>query len=288
MKIRSLTLTLLLLSFTVGCARTFPRPDLACCGDGLSGEQIFNRSFTKHGGEHLAELNDLNVGLDGKWKFLITRIQPLVTDHKYRVVSQERLLPNLGVYAAFYTGPAGTKKVVRTRDKVAVFYNDKRSLDDDVLQSTALTADAFFIFLLGPLSLERLAGNFQRLPDTFENDKRYFRIYAQMQPGIGFSSRDEIVLWIDAESFLTYRVHITLEGYATTKGAHVDVTFLEYQGIDRYTFPSKFHERVRGPIAIDAHSWHLTGIDINRGLALEDVDSDGWSVVAGDNAKRLE
>lgn len=255
-----------------GCAQTFPRPDaLRHDGSAPSGVEIFERTFAAHGGGSLDDFKDLSVALDGDWKFLITRIQPLVTDHRYRVVSEERLLPTRGVYTASYKGPGGRKRVVRTPDGVRVFYNGEESFDEDVLQSTALTADSFFLFTLGPMALKRHRGAFERLEDGVDKGRCYYRIYVVAEPGLGYSERDEIVLWIDPETDLTYRVHITLEGYETTRGAHVDVTYLDYERRGPYVIPSEYFERVLGPIRIKAHGWHLTGLDINRGLSFEDL-----------------
>ncbi|WP_086929899.1 hypothetical protein [Agarilytica rhodophyticola] len=281
-------LCVLIVIFNSGCAQNFPRPlslSTPCCSDGLTGPEIFNNTFIKHGGNKLKQLNDLNVSIDGDWKFLITRIQPLVTDHRYRVSSEERILPNAGVYSAYYQGPAGTKKVIRSSNQTRVFYNNEENVDDDVLQSTALTADSFFIFLLGPLSLESFKDNFVRLEDKQENGKRYHRIYTSMKPGIGNSAGDELVLWVDSETHLTYRVHITLEGYRTTLGAHVDVSYDAYEQVGDYIFASVFHERVLGPISIDAHAWRLTGIDINRGLNYQHLNQHPWSSKASAPAK---
>ncbi len=271
------------------CSHNFPRPPENVAKSGTpTGKVLFRETFNAHGGEQLDKLNDLNIGIDSRWKFLITRIQPLVTDHKFRVISQERLLPNKGIYSSSYIGSSGKKKVIRSRSNTRVFYNGKENFDNDVIQSTALTADSFFIFLLGPLALEEHADRFQRLEDKQLNGRQFHRIYAELSPGIGNSKRDELVLWIDAESKLTFRVHITLEGYKTTQGAHVDVTFLDYEERDGFVFPSKFHERVRGPIAIDAHSWWLTGLDINRGLAFDDVNNENWSGLAGTIAAPID
>ena len=281
----ALVISLLVLG---GCAQNFPRPaDLPHDGSAPTGNDIFDRTFRAHGGESLDDFNDLNVALDGDWKFLITRIQPLVTDHKYRVVSEERLLPSQGVYTAAYTGPAGKKKVVRTADSVRVFYDGVETFDEDVLQSTALTADSFFLFTIGPMALRESRGKFERLEDGFDDGKRYYRIYTVAEPGIGYSARDEIVLWIDPETYLTYRIHITLEGYKTTKGAHVDVTFLDYEKRGAYTVPSEYLERVLGPLRIKAHAWHLTGIDVNRGLSLGDIDGPKFSGLAAEPATPL-
>jgi len=136
------------------CATKFPSPSKAeyvnssDIGTELNGDKLFEQTFEAHGGDKLALLENLNVGLTGKWKQLIRRIQPLVTDYTFRVDSQERILPHERVYASQYNGPAGTKSVFRSPSSVEVFYNAGRSIDNDVLSSTALTADAFHLFLL--------------------------------------------------------------------------------------------------------------------------------------------
>lgn len=239
-------------------------------------EVIFARVLQNHGGNRLDQLTDVNVSLRGRWRFLIKRIQPLVTDYEYRVDSEERLLLKNGVYTALYTGPAGQKKVVRTRDDIRVFYNEQESFDDDVLGSSAMTADAFYYFLLGPLSLANQAGNFTLLADARDKGRDYHRLYTSLKPGFGLSAADELILWVDAESLTAYRMEITLEGFETTRGAHVDVTFLDFEKLDGFLLPVSFHERVRAPIRIHAHSWELTGLDINRGLIFDAVDGPGW------------
>jgi hypothetical protein len=42
----------------------------------------------------------------------------------------------------------------------------------------------------------------------------------------------------------------------------------------------RFHQRVRGPLRIDAHSWWTTGIDIDRGWTDEDVKNTAFSGTA--------
>lgn len=248
----------------MGCAQTFPRPDKTCCADGLTGNDIFGRTFLAHGGAHLQDLKNLSVDVDGDWKYLITRIQPLVTDSGYRVRSREVVFPPDKSYHASFDGPLGNKWVFRRPGSTEVFYNGVPSNNEDDLLSTALTADSFYIFTLGPLGLPRLSGEFVRLQDATEGGRKFYRIYAQMTPGIGESERDEIVLWVDPETWLTFRVHITLEGYETTKGAHVDVTFNDYAELGDFVFPSAFFERVLGPINIDAHEWHSWNHQVNQ------------------------
>jgi hypothetical protein len=96
-----------------------------------------------------------------------------------------------------------------------------------------------------------------------------------LRPGFGESTQDEAVLWIDADHARLHRVHITLEGYPTTRGAHVDTTFLEYHRIGPYLLPARFFERMRGPLRIAAHEWHVTALDLDRGWTRADVIDPG-------------
>ncbi|MBX2847661.1 MAG: hypothetical protein KTR16_05035 [Acidiferrobacterales bacterium] len=261
-----LIIILLLATLFSGCASKFPNPKIdAELDKEISAAEIFDRTFQAHGGASLDQLNDVNLSLSGEWKRLITRIQPLVTDFKYRVDSQERLYPNSGGYVALYDGPSGSKKVVRTPESLEVYYNDNQSTDPEVLSSTALTADAFHLFLLGPLALDSWRTQFTRLTDIDYQGQNYYRLHLYRKPGFGYSEVDQVVLWVDQNSGRTKMVQITLEGHSTTQGAHVEVEYLAYIQQGAYLFPSRFFERVNAPIAIDAHAWHLTGLDINRG-----------------------
>lgn len=234
--------SVLLISMLIisACASKFPTPDNARFIGGpenLTGQDIFNRTFFAHGGERMAELHNLNVSIDGEWKQLIRRIQPLVTDYKYRVISQERIMPRARVYSANYIGPAGKKSLFRTPNSVSVNYDNKNSTDQAVLSSTALTADSFHLFLLGPLSLEKWRDHVTRLTDKKINDVLHWRIHVNRIPGFGFSERDDIVLWVNSKNNLTSRVQITLEGHESTRGAHVEVDYLKYVHEQGYTFP---------------------------------------------------
>jgi hypothetical protein len=259
-----------------GCATQFPRPSLQ---DDVNIETSvsFAETFEAHGGKHLDSLQNLNVGITGRWKQLIRRIQPLVTDYTYRVESQERLLPQALVYAAHYTGPAGTKSVFRSPEQILVHYNGEQSLDQAVLSSTALTADAFHLFLLGPLALYAWQEDFVALPPARLAGQLHARLYLKRSPGFGFSDIDEVVLWVDAQTKLTRMIQITLEGHETTRGAHVEVEYLKYVNQGSFTFPSEFFERVNAPISIDAHEWRLTGLDINRDYRQRDLLSPGFA-----------
>ncbi len=271
-----LCLTTFLLS---GCASKFPNPQNSPAKPSVSleGPAVFSATLAAHGGDKLHELNNVSVGITGKWKQLIRRIQPLVTDFKYRVDSQERLFPKERIYASEYRGPAGTKSVFRSPNEIAVHYNGKVSQDPETLSSTALTADAFHLFLLGPLALEPWQHQFVRLSDQTLNGMQHQRIHLLRQPGFGLGAADEIVLWVNEKTRLTSMVQITLTGHESTKAAHVEVEYLEFRSKGAYTFPVKFFERVNAPIAIDAHAWELTGLAINLDYTTDDLRKPGFS-----------
>ena len=272
-----------------GCAKTSPRFESVKknVSDGKNAEQIFNATLKRHGGDHLDKLQDLNVAIDGEWYYLITKIQPKVTDKSYRQKSEERILLSPSTYAAFYRGDAGSKRVYRAKGETSVAYNAIQTSDSETLSATALTSDAFYLFSLGPLALAKRNLIWKRIEDGEHKKKAYYRINTELTPGFGESKSDFITMWIDKETNLTYRVHITLEGFETTKGAHVDTTFLKYLEIEEFAFPVHFFERVIGPISIDAHEWWYTGIDINRDLKPIDVSIEKWSEKAGKPAEPL-
>jgi hypothetical protein len=110
-----------------------------------------------------------------------------------------------------------------------------------------------------------------RLAEGREDERSYPRILVEIRPGFGEAESDRVIAWIDPETHRLFRVHITLNGFRTTQGAHVDTTFSDYVQMGGYWFPSRFEERVRGPIRIHAHDWRITGRDTDRNWRVEDV-----------------
>ncbi len=266
----------------VGCAsvRFPPDPPAAAFADGLSGDAIFARTLAAHGGDLRRYPGDINLSTDGQWFALIQKIQPVVTDSGFRIRSEERYRPRDGLYAVHHTGPEGNKHVVRSRDGLAVSYNGVRETDPVKLRATAMTNDAFRMFHFGPSFFIDRASTWVRLADADEKSSNYYRLRTTVRPGFGESKEDEVVLWIDRETARLFRIHMSLNGFETTVGAHVDTTFLEYRDVAGYLLPVRFHERVRGPLRIDAHTWWTTGIDTDRGWRDEDVNGTAFGGAA--------
>lgn len=281
------TILLALIVALAGCS-AFPQARSGIeFDDGRSASDIFEHCLAAHGGDIHEYPGDINIATDGRWYSVIQRIQPVVSDAGFRVTSEERFRPRDGTYAIRHSGPAGNKYVVRTASSILVHYNGVAvDADDERTRSTAMTNDAFRMFHFGPSFIKHRATAMTRLPDAREAGRDYRRVLASLSPGFGQSDIDHVVLWIDAESSRLFRVHMTLEGFETTRGAHVDTTFLEYLQVGPYLLPSRFSERVRGPIRVLAHEWHITGMDIDRGWTDADVTGSDFSGRAAAPATR--
>ena len=283
-----LTLILALAALLGGCV-SFPQaPSDASYADGLDAAAIFARCMDAHGGDLRDYPGDINLSTDGRWYALIQRIQPIVSDAGFRVTSEERYRPRDGLYSVRHQGPLGSKQVVRTPDGISVFYNETRESDPVKIRATAMTNDAFRMFHFGPSFLKERSTAMVRIADQRENGRNYRLLLVTVEPGFGESARDQVVLWIDAQTSRLFRVHMTLNGFETTQGAHVDTTFLEYRQVGAYLLPVRFHERVRGPIRTDAHDWHTTGIDLDRGWSAADIGDAAFKGVAAPPAKPVQ
>lgn len=268
---------------------TFPvLPVDGSAEDRNSARMIFERCLAAHGGDLRRHPGDLNLATDGHWFALIQRIQPLVTDSAFRIRSEERYRPAEGLYVVRHTGPSGIKQVVRREGRIeAVRYNGELERDPAKLSATAMTNDAFRMFHFGPTFFLERVNAWRLLPEAAEGGRRYHRIIGALTPGFGDAAEDRVVLWIDSDTSRLFRVHMTLNGFETTKGAHVDTTFLDYREVAGFLLPTRFHERVLGPLHLDAHTWWTTGLDHDRGWEAAQVTGDAFTGVAAPPARPL-
>lgn len=271
-----------------GCATGFPvvsKPfDSA---DGMDGRAVLARSVEAHGGDLRKRAGDLNYSSDGRWFSLIQRIQPVVTDAGYRTTAQALYSPSQGRYAVRHEGPKGIKQVLRTPGAIEVYYDGVRVTDRDTISATAMTSDAFELFHFGPSFLAARASRAVRMPDASDAGRRYERVLVDIAPGFGEAANDQVIAWFDSQTHLLYRVHMTLNGFSTTQGAHVDTTLTDYRNLGGVMVPTRFHERVRGPVKIDAHTWWLTGMDADRGWQAGDVANGRFTGVAARPASAM-
>lgn len=257
---------------------------------------LLAESAAAHGLPAWRRVRDLSVSYRGEWRSLIDRLQPELVDARFRVASEERLIPGEGLIAQSHTGPGGHKHVVRQSGRggsadtggVTVAYNGVPTTDEPLRQASALVADGYRLFLLGPMALVdgghtlRLAGLEQVGEHACE------RLMVRLAPGLGLSPVDQLVLCIDRRTRLMRRVRFTMDGLASTRGALAEVDTFDFQNMHGIEWPTRFHERLRRPIPrLPVHDWQLTGLDINRGLKATDLGGTQFAGVARGPARAL-
>ncbi len=290
---RRVLLGALALPFLGGC--TSPLPLVAAPTADADAVRILRESAEAHGLAAYRQVTDINVAYDGQWRPLIGRIQPEVTDTGFRGRSEERLMPALGVSAQAYTCALGRKQVNWRRGRgtpddlgeVAVWFNGVRSTDPNAQQAAALVAEGYGLFLLGPLWLVD-----RNLPATLAGTERVdgrlcdvVEVWAA--PGLGRVRSDRVALCVDRADRITRRLRFTLEGFGNTQGAVAEVDTFEHQRRFGVTWPMRSFERVVHPIALPAHDWHITGLDVNRGYPVQALTGPEFSSGAAAPAARL-
>ena len=256
-----------------GCGTPLPLNVPAAPASDPAAERLLQGSAEVHGLTAYRQLTDINVRYDGAWRPLIDRIQPVVVDKGFRGWSEERLLPQAGVIAQAYTGPAGRKQVwwqqgqaSATRPgEVAVWFNGQASTNADAQAASALVAEAYGLFLLGPLWLFG-QGHVVQMGGSERVDGRPCRVvHVWKRPGLGQVALDRVAVCIDAEQGITRRVRFTLEGFANTRGAVAETDTFDHTQRFGVLWPMRSYEEVVHPLRVPAHDWHITGLDVNRG-----------------------
>lgn len=277
-----------------GCAA----PPLSPVGAGEPADPaaaaLLAESAAAHGLTAWRKVRDLSVSYTGEWRALIGRLQPELTDIQFRGSSEERLLPAEGLVAQTHIGPGGHKQVVRHQaaagrpGRVQVWYNGQRTSDEVLQHASALVADGYRLFLLGPLALADLNLPMRLAGLETVGDHACERLMVRLAPGLGFSAADQAVLCIDRRTRLMRRVRFTLEGLASTRGAVAEVDTHDFQNIHGIEWPTRFHERLRKPIPrLPVHDWQLTGLDINRGWGADDIQGPQFTGAARAAARAL-
>ena len=250
-----------ILALLAGCAAQFPEPTGS--RDHAAAEAVLDRSIAAHGGYLFDATGSVRVSYDGEWRNVVKILQPVLVDAGYRQQSDEMLDLRTAGIVQVHNGPDGTKLVARTAEDVSVLYDDIESDDETTRAASALVADAYTMFIAGPSFIKQRNADLTLLEPTTQDGVSFQRVHAVLEPGFGFSERDEAVLWINDETGLLGLVHFTIDGLASTRGAHVDVTFGEHQEINGFVWPTEFYERVRAPLRVPAHSWHVVELEVS-------------------------
>lgn len=261
------------LPLVTACSTPLPLVPPPSAGADPDAARLVAESADAHGLSAYRALSDVNVAYTGVWRPLIGGIQPEIVDAGYRVSSEERFRPADRVYAQTYAGPQGRKQVARHRGAfggddlgtVSVWFDGTRSGDRASQQAAALVADGYLLFLLGPLWLADAPLPMRRAGIERVDGRDCDVVEAWLSPGLGLVGRDRIALCIDRRDRLTRRVRFTLEGFPGTRGAVAEVDTHDHARHFGVTWPMRSYERVVHPLALPAHDWHITGLDVDRG-----------------------
>lgn len=257
-----------------GCAA--PLPVSLSARSTPAGQSLLNESAAAHGVAALKALNDLSVSYDGSWRLLIDKLQPVLVDPGFRVKSEERLLPREGVIAQAYTGPSGRKFVVRRPSaqvfgEVQVWFNGEQARDAERRAAAALVADAYRLFLLGPMLLTERNLVLELGDVETVNGHSCDVLRIQLAPGLGHSNFDQVALFIDRKERLMRRARFSLDGLESTRGTAHQVDMFDHQALQGLQLPTRFAEMRVHPTLLPVRDWRLTGFDVNRGFAAADL-----------------
>lgn len=282
--LRRLMLASLALPMLHGCAP--PLPALSNPATAQDAHALLADSAAAHGLAALSRISDLSVSYAGTWPALVGRLQPALVDSGFRGGSEERLLLREGLVAQAHTGPDGRKQVVRrtaqgAQGDVRVWFNGEEARDGERRAAAALVADGYSLFLLGPMLLAQRwaaerslvmerAGAERIQLDGREHECDVLRL--SMAPGLGFSGAEQLALFIDRDGRLMRRVRFSLNGLESTRGAVAEVDTFDHVALHGVRWPTRFHERLLRPLPLPVHDWRLTGLDVDRGLELAEVN----------------
>ena len=278
MKRRSLmlaTLAMPALPALHGCAA--PLPVSLNAATTPAAQAMLKESADAHGLQAVKAIQDLNVSYAGEWRALIGKLQPALVDASFRGSSEERLLLREGIVAQAHSGPGGRKQVLRRAGSTApgevqVWFNGEAARDAERRAAAALVADAYSLFLLGPLLLVDRPLLVELSGTEWVNDHECDVLRMPLVPGLGHARVDQLALFIDRKQRLLRRVRFTLDGLESTKGAIAEVEMFDHQTLHGVRWPTRFYERLIRPIRMPVHDWNLTGLDVNRGLRAADVE----------------
>jgi hypothetical protein len=233
-------------------------------GSDAQAVQILRQAEIAHGSSALETIHDVNVRLEGKWDWLVTRVQPVLVDDRFRGTSEERYLVHDTAAGQAYTGVGGVKQVYRDHSTTRVWYNGRENNDPLVRDAAALVADNYRMFLLGPWFFRERIKTVQYLGVETVDGRDCDNLLAALQPGLGNSSEDRVVISIDNKCHWVRRLRITVDGLESTRGAVADIYLRDQMKVNGAIWPTTFYEELKRPFAASVHHWRLVAIDFDR------------------------
>ena len=235
------------------------------------GQALLDTAAAAHGWNRYLSLRDINFRHEGRWFDLVSRLQPVLVDRGYRVMAEERILVGARESAKSYRGGVGPKHAYRNPGELNLFYNGQAEANPEKRDAAALVLDVYRLFMLGPLFLKEQGAVVEAIGTDTLDGKPVDLLLARIRPGFGFAAEDRVVAYIGRDDRLLRRVRFSIDGLASTRGAVIEVDHFDYIERDGLRFPSRWFERVKRPVLVDAREWRLTGLDLDRGWARADI-----------------
>ena len=229
-------------------------------------------------------MHDVNVHYEGQWLSFISKVQPVLVDKRFRGSSEERLMVHEQIVGQMHHASGGVKQVLRKPGVVRVWYNGVESTDKEVLDASALVADAYRMFLFGPAFFLERGATIQSLGREYVDERECDNLLAILRPGIGNDAEDRVIVSIDRKQHLVRRVRMTVDGMDSTRGAVADVFLRDYLRVAGVQWPTSFYEELKRPFDIPVHRWRLVGLDVNRGITEEMLGTPDFFGVASSPA----
>jgi hypothetical protein len=218
----------------------------------------------QHHGDPWKNYRKVEIGYDGTWGKVATKVQPVITDPGFRKSSIEIYQPRSQKVRQLHSGPRGSKEVIRAGREVTVKFNGVSSSDSEVLGAAALVADAYTIFSFGSSWLAQHGRELRLLQDRSLSGEPCHLVAGRMAPGLGNAEEDHFIAWIGADSGLLRRFQFSLNGMESTRGADVDVVFLDHwKAPDGSIWPGHFIETIQRPIHVKAHDWRMVSLALD-------------------------
>lgn len=264
---------------------------------------LLRESADAHGGlDRYNQLHDIAVSYDGQWLNNVWKFQEVLVDKGYRKASQERVVLRSEhsawpVVAQRHTGPDGIKEVLWDGKRTHLMYGDgpgvdvlKDSKDVEVYSEAAtVVAEAYRMFLTAPFYFLQRPGEVVVVPakpDTV-NGVACDQVLVRLEPGLGSSAADHVLVAIGKDDRLVHRVRFSLKGYRKTRNATADVVLSRHVTVAGLVWPTHFLETVRFPIDLEVHDWSMTGLDVDRGVDWPTLTPGHWSEPALRRARAL-
>lgn len=275
---------LLVLPLLAGCAdRLVP---LTATGSSEAARALLTNSAAAHGLEALGRFKFVDVSYAGVFERLVDRLQPELVDAARRSTARDRLDLRSGSIIQDQAGPGGAKRVERTpgphaqgiaaqgtaaQGTVRVSFDGTEATDRPRRDASAVVADCYLLFLLGPMllagrwSADRALVLAMGAAETVTVDGQDYAcdlLRVSMRPGLGLSEGDELVLWIDRRERLMRRVRFTLNGHVPTRGAVAETDCARYFEQGGVRWATQFEERLLRPLPLDVHRWQMGSLDL--------------------------